>query len=276
MGSADAASAYALQQTDVSKADSTQATKSAGAAPTMFFFIWTTVYVFILYSTWNAGEDTNIDLYTTLYLLVTLVSQYFFNVGETKAHCGEAQWTNSIMITIVPWIAVFGSLNLMLTVFPGWLSPFANTMGYGIAKLMGLDSKMKEMLAKPPDAGSTGQNADLAQAIAHVRGDPSLIFNQIPSNPKQAKNFYENTSSLWDGSQPSTGKEQLNKLVYAKQLTSWYVWYLLAGTLCIRMSISFMANSTCVRSVESRTKSHDDYMAELKKKPPTGPIHQDA
>ena len=81
MGSGDAASAYALQQTDVSKADTTKSTKSAGAAPTMFFFIWTTVYVFILYSTWNQGKDPNIDLYTTLYILVTLVSQYFFNVG---------------------------------------------------------------------------------------------------------------------------------------------------------------------------------------------------
>ena len=276
MGSGDAASAYALQQTDVSKADTTKSTKSAGAAPTMFFFIWTTVYVFILYSTWNKDKDPNIDLYTTLYILVTLVSQYFFNVGETKAHCGEAQWSTSILITVVPWIAVFGTLNLMLTVFPGWLSPFANTMGYGIAKLMGLDSKMKEMLAKSSVTGATGNNADLAQAIAHVRGDPSLIFNQIPSNPEQAKNFYENTSSLWDSTELASGQEGLNKLVYAKQLTSWYVWYLLAGALCIRMSISFMANSTCIRSVASRTKAHDDYMAELKKQPPTGPTHQDA
>ena len=260
---APSAAAFAEQQTAQAQSDSTKQTKAAGGAPTMFFYVWTTLYMFILFQTGGPKEGEtqfgNTKMYTAGYVLITVVAEYLFNVGETKTHCGEPQWTNALFITVVPWIAVFGIVNLMLMVFPGWLSPFANTIGYGVAKLMGLDKTMREVF-KVPDQG-TGGDAKLQNALAEITSDPSLLFNQMPLDSAEFSSFKSNTLSLQRAGPNPLDWEKLHRLVWAKELAAWYVWYLLAGTLCVRMGISYMANSTCELSAASRKKIHDDYIA---------------
>ena len=41
-------------------------------------------------------------------------------------------------VTIIPWVFVFASIIVLLMLLPSWLSPFSNTIGYFIAKVMGL------------------------------------------------------------------------------------------------------------------------------------------
>lgn len=262
---APGAAAYAEQQTAQAQSDSTASTKAAGGAPTMFFYVWTTLYIFILYQIGGprSGENSfgSTKMYTAGYILITIVSQYLFNVGETKIHCGEPQWSNALFITVVPWIAVFGIVNLMLIVFPGWLSPFANTIGYGVAKLMGLDKVMREVFRPPSTEGATQSEDTVQRALAEVTTDPSLLFNQMPLDSAKFTTFRANTTTLQSQSALEIEWEKLHRLVWAKELTAWYVWYLLAGTLCVRMGISYMANSTCELSAATRQKIHDDYLA---------------
>ena len=51
------------------------------------------------------------------------------------------------MVTTIPWAIVFGLMSLMLIVFPGWLSPFSNTIGYLFAKLAGVGTLMDKIIA---------------------------------------------------------------------------------------------------------------------------------
>ena len=53
-----------------------------------------------------------------------------------------------ISLTIVPWVLIFGMVVVMLNVYPGWISPFSNTFGYGLTKLAG--SKFTESDIPPP------------------------------------------------------------------------------------------------------------------------------
>lgn len=262
------AAAFAEQQTAQVQTDSTKKTKAAGGAPTMFFYVWTTLYMFILFQTGGPkkGETQfgNTKMYTAGYILITVVAEYLFNVGETKTHCGEPQWTNALFVTVVPWIAVFGIVNLMLMVFPGWLSPFANTVGYGVAKLMGLDKLMRDVFERP--STGSGQDDQLKNALAEITSDPSLLFNQMPLDSAEFNSFKSNTQSLQSPNANPLDWEKLHRLVWAKELSSWYVWYMLAGTLCVRMGISYMANSTCELSAASRKKIHDDYIESEEKK----------
>ena len=48
--------------------------------------------------------------------------------------------------TIIPWIIIFGVMNIDLIIFPGWVSPFANTFGYGAMNLLGLKDLLKVIL----------------------------------------------------------------------------------------------------------------------------------
>ena len=41
------------------------------------------------------------------------------------------------MVTLIPWVIIFGILNVLLLQFPGWKAPFSNTIGYLIANIAG-------------------------------------------------------------------------------------------------------------------------------------------
>ena len=51
-------------------------------------------------------------------------------------------------MTLLPWIMIFCLLIILLLVFPGWLIPFSNTFGYGIAKIGGINKIFSEILSK--------------------------------------------------------------------------------------------------------------------------------
>ena len=48
--------------------------------------------------------------------------------------------------TIIPWVLIFGVINIILIIFPGWISPFANTFGYGVMNLLGLKQLLSIIL----------------------------------------------------------------------------------------------------------------------------------
>ena len=53
---------------------------------------------------------------------------------------------STMINTIIPWVFIFGVINLILIIFPGWLSPFANTFGYLAMKIFGLNDLLNSIL----------------------------------------------------------------------------------------------------------------------------------
>ena len=51
-----------------------------------------------------------------------------------------------------PYIRI---LNLMILIFPGWLSPFSNTFGYLITSLFGVKEKIRDVFKNPDETGVT-------------------------------------------------------------------------------------------------------------------------
>ena len=94
------------------------------------FVLITTLYFVFKYS----GSPSDENMYFGIYALILIIGEFIINMGLTSSICGNKQLAVSLYITLVPWILIFGVLKVMLTVFPGWLSPFSNTFGYLIAK----------------------------------------------------------------------------------------------------------------------------------------------
>ena len=104
----------------------------------IWFFIITTIYTVADYSARKKmGQDTSgtTKMYFAIYALLIIVGEFFINLGITSAMCGSAEWATALMVTVFPWGFIFGILVLLLTMFPGWLAPFSNTFGYGVAIL---------------------------------------------------------------------------------------------------------------------------------------------
>ena len=101
----------------------------------IILFIILTIGYFIVKYMFLSKDNSSTYLLVALYsyLGINIISQLIINISLTNQICGESQWYNAFFITAIPWIVIFGVLSILLKIFPGWLMPFSNTFGYGIA-----------------------------------------------------------------------------------------------------------------------------------------------
>ena len=217
------------------------------------------------------------------YILFVITGQYFINLNLSNALCGVNQWRSTLMITLVPWLMIFGVLHLFLIMFPGWLAPFANTFGYLVTKLMGLPELMKDIL-EPVAKGET------ERAILSVTTDDSLLVNQFfpeayvdkvdkddkPTGEKTRKIF----DTAWDNLQSAgivkkfesdvkkniSFREKLYKFVEMKYTIAEYIWNMLTGLLVTSVSYNYILNTGCQKSAADMKTRHDQYEADQKEK----------
>jgi len=149
-------------------------------AAMIFFFIVTSIYCII--SIFMSGDAMQQLIIKVCYILFVIVGQYFINLNLSAAMCGTGQWKTALYITIIPWIMIFSILHLFLYLFPGWLSPFSNTFGFLVAKLMGLPDLMKKILVPLSDNPTN-------DALIQVNKDSSMIINQFA--PETYEESYE-------------------------------------------------------------------------------------
>jgi hypothetical protein len=251
-------------------------------AAMVFFFIVTSVYCII--SMLIGGDKTQKLMMKVAYVLFVILGEFFINLNLSNALCGINQWQSTLFITLVPWVTIFCMLHIFLAIFPGWLSPFSNTFGYLIAKLMGLPELMKAILV-PVGDGET------AQALINVSNDGSLLINQFspesyvvdqktPENPNgTGKKIREKFQKAWKKLQAgkilkppvdvASDLKNIDKLYYfvdMKYTISEYVWNLLTGFLVTSISYNYIINIGCSKSPKEMKERHDAYEAAEAKK----------
>jgi hypothetical protein len=77
------------------------------------------------------GSANNTSL--VIYMILVLISQLVINIGYIINTCGGDIASNigaGFLITLIPWVFIFGLLVSMLILFPGFKSAFSNVIGY--------------------------------------------------------------------------------------------------------------------------------------------------
>jgi hypothetical protein len=253
-------------------------------AAMIFFFIVTSVYCII--SIFLGGDTMQKIIMKVCYILFVVIGQYFINLNLSESMCGIRQWKTTLFITILPWTIIFGVLHLFLTIFPGWLSPFSNTFGYLVAKLMGLPDLINKILVP-----ITGDEA--SAALISVSTDSSLLINQFSPEPFTEKKDAAGVKIMYEG-KPITeqkkfddaweklqlgkiikqdedlkiimknadAKKELYKFVDMKYIISEYVWNILTGFLVTSISYNYILNTGCAKSPKEMQERYDAYEEE--------------
>ena len=225
----------------------------------LWFFIITSVYFVVKYNTGSDNSDsgkTKQNVFLGVYILLIVIGEYIINLGLTNTMCGTNQWSTAMIVTIVPWVIIFGILNLMLLSFPGWLSPFSNTFGYGVARLAGLNDLMNNIVEPKISETASKSTKDMQEALAHIYADKSLLINEITQT---------NFDTFWNKMRvifkPNAGqfKEQLRNMVRLKDIVAEFIWYMLTGTLVTSVGYNYTVNVGCKQSVQEMQKRHDEY-----------------
>lgn len=254
----------------------------------LWFFIVTTLYLPVKYIYSEGGSSTLV--YFAIYLLMVIVGEYFINLGTTSAMCGSTQWGTAITVTVIPWLVIFGLLNVMLKIFPGWLTPFSNTIGYAITKIMGSGDLFAKILQ---DEDMTDLPSETQKTLARIYSDKSIMINEIPSTVSGFVEFWKRLSPLMNANAPPANNDaavekmlvyketpegkkpveqslayQLYSYVRLKNIISEYIWYMLTGALVTSVGYNYIINAGCELSVAKMQQRHDEYMnkeAELAK-----------
>jgi hypothetical protein len=233
----------------------------------IWFIVITILYIVIDYSGVKklSSNGQSSTVYMMIYALLVIVVEYIGNISLTNQLCGTNQYGTALSVTIIPWVFIFGSILILIRVFPGWLSPFSNTFGYAIAIAAGLNGTLNDIL-KPDikgDGNITKDQEVMMEAITHIYSDKSMLVNEITPI---------NFTSFWNGMKGIMKNEAINNkalqeklfgLVVLKDTVARLVWYILAGTLVISVSYNYLANSGCQQSVRDMQKKHSAYEEKL-------------
>lgn len=244
----------------------------------IFFVVLTTIYSvgknFMTKITSDPAPDntncndvnvkTNSLTMTLGYILLLVIGNYFINLNVTKTICGETQWKNTFFTTVIPWLLIFGTMNLLLTMYPAWLSPFSNTIGYLFAKLLGLEETMEKIL-KPNFISNektvSVEQRNIGEALEHIYSDKSLLINEITEDNYCV--FWNNMKGA--GLLDSSGANVENRIdlynyIKLKDNVAEYIWYLLTGSLVTSVGYNYIINTECSRSIKNMERRHSDYV----------------
>tara|TARA_Y100000389_G_scaffold192514_1_gene220054 strand:- start:36 stop:1106 length:1071 start_codon:yes stop_codon:yes gene_type:complete len=234
--------------------------------PSIMFFITITSIFSLLtiygYYTNNEleliGKSNNVMI--LIYIGILLIGTYFINISISKTLCttNEIAWNNVLFLTLLPWIIIFGLLYLLLELFPGWVRPFSNTIGYVIVNLLGAEKDIKNIFKKTDDTPKD-KSPELIKALINIEKDYSRIINEFDINKdkflsffKQFKteNFLVDNIDNVDNIEKSEYVYKLYQHVVAKHFIGKIVWYILAGILIASITYNFLLDITCVKSSE--------------------------
>jgi hypothetical protein len=235
----------------------------------LFFFIVTSIYCVI---TLFITDSTQRFIAKVCYILFVITGEYFINLNLSESMCGVRQWQSSFFITIIPWMLIFVVMHLFITLFPGWLSPFSNTFGYLVAKLMGLPDLMKILLVEDTTESVA------SRALESVRTDASLLINELyTEHAVDRPNFKKAWDKLVQGkiiqdnynSKLPEGKTMMDRLynfVQMKFTIAEYIWNLLTGFLVTSISYNYIINTGCAKSPKEMKERYDKYEEEEDKR----------
>jgi hypothetical protein len=221
----------------------------------------------------------NSYIYLVCYILLTIMSQFFINFGILKNKCGgndSSNFTASAFMTFIPWIFIFGSVVLILIVFPGFKSAFSNVIGY-FAVSGKANEIMNELLVNTEiqnainkEEEGSDKKAELqssAEAIIKLCGNTSIMINQIvPDNfedywgiltplmkPKYSNLASEDTIKI---------KSDLLNVVVMRDNIGEAMWYFYTAILLISVVQYNLSVRGCVMDPAAMAENHQKFVEE--------------
>lgn len=232
----------------------------------VYFLTLTIIYLSAFIFTIMSATDeesietsSNNNIFTLIYVILIVSGSYFLNINISKALCpnNNIQYYNIVFVTFIPWLIVFGLIYLLLGIFPGWIKPFSNTIGYQFVALLGLENKVKELLAQQERDGDAN-TTDFKIAIENINNHTHLFINEINSDFPNFNKFKKQLESSGilkvNNDNNDTEFIEIFKLLKIKDLIGKIIWYILAGTLIVSISYNYIINMSCETTLEETNK----------------------
>jgi len=182
------------------------------------------------------------------------------------------------MITIVPWTLIFGILMVILTIYPGFKSAFADVIGYYwvsssanklITELL-VDRDVEHELSESMKQTNKDELERAADTIIKICGNSAVLINQMTPhnfqhfweilNPLKKKQ-YRKGSSNYNEAESIKKRDELFELVVTKDNIGEAMWYLYTGILVtsvVQLKITTRGCANNVKTMEANYQKFKD------------------
>jgi hypothetical protein len=207
----------------------------------------------------NNSKDSNVINF--IYILFIIIGSYFLNVHNSRVICDQnIEWNYILIVTVMPWLVIFVLLYFILKLFPGWVSPFSNTIGYMFVSMLGVSTALEKLM---PENTKIEEKPDLVKAINTIKNNKSKFINQIDINLSNFEAFIgelRQTNIIEYHGEGTENKDiiDLYKLITIKHVIGKIVWYILAGILISSISYNYIIGISCEKSVDQIIKDYED------------------
>jgi hypothetical protein len=218
-------------------------------------------------STYSSSSNTSL----IIYMILVLISQLVINIGYIINTCGGDIASNigaGFLITLIPWVFIFGLLVSMLIIFPGFKSAFSNVIGYFC--VYGSANDILTQLLINPDIENTMKQDNLsdedkkkyqsvADAIIKICGNTSIIINQIVP-----ENFLESLATLSPLMKPEYQQDNPDSIELKQKLLNtvlirdnigealWYVNTAILVTSVVQYNIAMRGCNKDLKSIQEQ------------------------
>ena len=237
-----------------SSTDKEKPTKHNPTIALTVFVVITVIYISYEYYVYDNDVNYKSSMLNVIaYLILLLIVEFMINASHTKSMCGNYQPLTALIATFVPWGLIYSAFILILSVMPGWLSPFSNTFGYAVANMSGLDDTLNKLLKNP-------SNDTMKDTISNIYSNKSLLINEV--TPENFDIFWRDMKGLFKENDDSGMlQRRLRSLILLKYSVAKLIWYVLTGILITSISYNYIISSSCVNSDSKR--EIDDYVDDL-------------
>lgn len=199
-----------------------------------------------------------------IYIAILLIGTIYINTKISKTICNtnNARWGDIFLITILPWIVVFVLLYFLLEIFPGWVKPFSNTIGYLMVNALGTEDLINKIIKKQETINSESEFT-LSKAISNINSNKSKFINEISIDKNDYYTFIKQlskegfTNIKEDEILKDINVIKLYSLVISKHLIGKYMWYILAGLLIASISYNNIINLSCDKTIDEYKSQFD-------------------
>ena len=227
----------------------------------LFFLITTWVYYYFRSTPKTVEEYNNADLKPKqnremlMYFGATILIQFAANAsiivstcgGNVSENMGAAAW-----LTVIPWFLMFGTLLLVLSVFPGVKAMFSDIVGYFY-----VSSKATDILANllKPTGGTTDETT--TRLLTKIYDNQSLLINKmVPSNFET----YMNSLAPLLNADVDKAKEDLFQLVVTRDTIGEAMWFIYTGLLVSSFVQMKLTLRGCKTSVDTMEKNYQQFL----------------
>jgi len=225
-----------------------------------------------------ASFERSKNMMLLFYFVSTILFQVGINSYTTINMCGGSIANNigsSFILTVIPWIFIFGTIITLLMIFPGFKSAFSNVFGYFFisSKANEIITELMEHTEVNASIDSQTNNAEQASlmkqsanSVLKIIENSGLIINEIV--PENFVEYWNMLNPLmkqkYQNNQDLNIKQQLLDLIVVKDNIGEGMWYIYTAFLLIVIIQYQIVKRGCKLNLASMKQKHDKYLKKEK------------